>query len=596
MTDLRPWQQNARRLVAETLRDVPPDKNTLLVEAGIGSGKTLAALIAALDAIESKQIARIIILTFTSHLVRQWGKAATLVGLKLLECRGGNGAMKDGFPADANGYVTTFAAVNNLCDMHEALATGRRTLVIIDEIHHLGEDHEEDFDIDNAMTKWAERAYTAFKNVVLILALSGTPYRTDKKFIPFVEYKEDAYRDMYLLKSDLQYSYGQSVFDGICRRVIFEQLDGPVELTISLEKNGVIEKVESQTVRFNDNIERERYHDRLVAALKIDNEYNPSKSKNQLLIDLIRKANNKLHDLRISNPRAGGLIIADNKDHARKLRVLLKQVTGYDAIVVLEDVTNASDLIDAYRDGDSPWIIAVNMIAEGIDIPRLRVCVYLSCKTAWLYVMQVIGRVVRDPPGQSYFYSYPDPRLMKIIKQIEEELEIWLRRKGRGPPPPPPEFTRIIELNNASGDQWSGLVAGEPVTAAEMHAVDSMRQSMPELTDADYLTLLQIARKTTATKQQHERTKATVPVNGMSYTEVRIDLRGRIQKAVGRINKLRPDLAHNDIHNQLNRQCGTRGKDAASIEQLEHMLALAQEWIATVERTNDHKEQSGSVG
>ena len=593
MTDLRPWQQNARRLIEATLRDVRPDKNALLIEAGIGSGKTLAALISAYDAIESKQIARIIVVTFTSHLVRQWGKAATLVGLKLLECRGGNGVMKDGFPRDANGYITTFAAINNMPDMHEAFATGLRTLVIIDEIHHLGEDQQDNVDTGAIMTDWAQSAHTAFKNALLITALSGTPYRTDKKYIPFVEYEEHPHKDMYLLKSDLQYTYGQSVIDGICRRVVFKQLDGPINLSVSFEKNGQVEKVENQLVRFSDNIERERYHERLVAALKIDNEYHPSKCKNQLLIDLVRQANNHLHDLRATDPRAGGLLIADNKDHARKLRVLLKQITGHDAILVLEDVTGASDLIDAFRDGVSPWIIAVNMVAEGIDIPRLRVCVYLSCKTAWLYVMQVIGRIVRDPPGQSYFYSYPDPRLMAIIKQIEEELEIWLRRRTGGPPPPPPEFQKIIGLNEATGEQWAGLVAGEPVTDAEMRTIDIMRHSMPSLTDADYLTLLQIARKTAATKQQNDRTKATVQANGMSYTEMRIDLRTRIQKGVGRLNKLRPNLAHNDIHSQLNRDTGVRGKDAASIEQLEQMLALVQEWIAIAEREqNGNTEQS----
>jgi superfamily II DNA or RNA helicase len=138
--DLRPWQQRARRLLADTLLNIPPDKNAILIEAGIGSGKTLAALIAAHDAIESKQIGRVIVVTYTSHLVRQWGKVATIIGLNLLECRGGNGALKDGFPSDAHGYITTFAAISNLPDMHEALATSLRTLIIIDEIHHLGED------------------------------------------------------------------------------------------------------------------------------------------------------------------------------------------------------------------------------------------------------------------------------------------------------------------------------------------------------------------------------------------------------------------------------------------------------------------------
>jgi superfamily II DNA or RNA helicase len=594
MFDLRPWQQRARRLVAEIVRDTPPDQNTILLEAGIGSGKTLAALISAKDAIDSKLAARIIVVTFTSHLVRQWGKIATAVGLNLLECRTGNGVLKEGFPIDANGYIATFAAVASLSTLHETFTTGVRTIVIIDEIHHLGEDYDDaESSNPSEMTQWAEEAYNAFKNALMVLALSGTPYRTDKKQIPFVEYEADPVKDLYKLKSDIQYTYGQSVFDGICRRVVFETLDGPIDMNVSFEKNGIITSPpRNETLRFADKVDPDRYYDRLVAALIIDNEYSPLKSKNQLLIELIRKATNKLHDLRQTEPRAGGLIIAGTKESARKLRTLIKQMTGHDAILVLEDVEKASDLIAAFVDGDSPWIIAVNMVAEGVDIPRLRVCLYLSAKTAWLYVMQVIGRIVRDPPGQSYFFCFPDPRINKIIAQIEEELEIWLRKKKDGLGPPTPEFKKIIELNKALGDEWAGMVAGEPITAAEMTAVETMRHAMPELTDSDYLVLVQIARKTSAEKQQQARTRTPSSDPGMSYTEIRLRLRQDIQRGVGRLNKLRPDWAHNDIHAALNRDVGVRGKNSASQEQLEHMLALIREWIAVAERNGNDNQQS----
>jgi superfamily II DNA or RNA helicase len=479
MIQLRPWQDKARRLVSERLVDLDPnDQNTVLLESGIGSGKTLAALICAKDAISTKQIGRVIVVTFTCHLVRQWGIAATIIGLNLLECAG-NGSLKDGFPADAHGYITTFASIASLSSLHEANCSSIRTMVIIDEIHHLGED-DDAVSTGTDFTVWAREADQAFKSAEIVVALSGTPYRTDKKRIPFVDYDPHPYKDMFLLKSDLQYTYGESVFDGICRRVVFETLDGPIDLqVISRDQNGQVISSHNEIVRFADEIDRDRYYERLAAAVRIDKEYSPAKAKNQLVIDLIRKANNKLQDLRMTNPRDGGLIIADGKEHARKIQVLLKQITGCDAILVLEDVPKASELIEAFRGGDSPWIIAVNMIAEGVDSPRLRVCVYLSVKTAWLRVMQVIGRIVRDPPGQSYFYCFPDPRILKIIAQLEEELEIWLKKKQKGPPPPGPQIKKTIELNEASGESWAGMVAGEAVTAVEMAQVDAMRHTMP---------------------------------------------------------------------------------------------------------------------
>jgi superfamily II DNA or RNA helicase len=344
-------------------------------------------------------------------------------------------------------------------------------------------------------------------------------------------------------------------------------------------------------LRFADKIEPERWYDRLLAAVTIDHEYDPEKAKNQLIIDLLRAANNKLMDLRQSNPRAGGLLITGSKDAARKLKALLRQVTGHDAILVLEDIEKTSELIDAFRDGDSPWIISVNMVTEGVDIPRLRVCAYLSTKTAWLYVMQVIGRIVRDPPGQSYFFYFPDPRLEKIVAQIEKEMEVWLRKKRPGDAPPQSDFEKIIELNKATGEQWAGLVAGEPVTSAEMAAVEAMRHAMPDLDDTDYLTLLKMARMSNTAKQQRQQEPPPSSHAGMSYSEIRFELRGRIQKGVGRLNKLR-GLLHNDIHHALNRAAGVRGKDDASREQLEHMLALIQEWIATAEHENGNHRQS----
>jgi superfamily II DNA or RNA helicase len=588
MIELRPWQQTARNLIAKSLSLPPSDNNTILIEAGIGSGKTLAALISAKDAYDSKRIGRIIVVTFTSHLVRQWGKVATAVGLNLLECRGGNGVLKEGFPVDAQGYITTFASVSAFSAMHESHATGLKAIIILDEIHHLGEDYDSK-STDSDMTEWAKENYSAFKNAHMILALSGTPYRTDKKRIPFVQYepKPDE-NDLYKLISDVQYSYGQSVYDEICRRVVFDSLDGPIDMTVNFEKNGTVVKKHTEIIRFEDKIDPERYYDRLAAALKIDSEYNPSKSKNQLVVDLIRKANNRLHDLRLTDPRAGGLVIANDKDAARKLKTMIRQVTGHDAILILEDIDKTSDLISAFEKGDSPWIIAVNMVAEGVDIPRLRVCIYLSTKTAWLYVMQVIGRIVRSPPGQSYFFFLPDPRLVKITKKIEELLEIWLRKKKPGPAPPAPEFKKFIDLNNAAGDKWSGMVAGEPATAAEMEQVDEMRRTMPDLNDADYLVLLQMARKTKASREQNAKTaKPQSDDMGMSYTDIRLDLRAKIQKRVGKLHILRPDRPANDIHTDLNKAIGVRGKNSASREQLEHMLALIDEWIALAERNED---------
>ena len=47
-----------------------------------------------------------------------------------------------------------------------------------------------------------------------------------------------------------------------------------------------------------------------------------------------------------------------------------------------------------------PWIVAVNMVSEGVDIPRLRVGVYATAAKTPLIFRQIVGRFVRTIPGR----------------------------------------------------------------------------------------------------------------------------------------------------------------------------------------------------
>ena len=48
-----------------------------------------------------------------------------------------------------------------------------------------------------------------------------------------------------------------------------------------------------------------------------------------------------------------------------------------------------------FADGDAPWIVAVRMVSEGVDIPRLRVGVYATNTVTELFFRQAVGRLVR---------------------------------------------------------------------------------------------------------------------------------------------------------------------------------------------------------
>ena len=88
--------------------------------------------------------------------------------------------------------------------------------------------------------------------------------------------------------------------------------------------------------------------------------------------------------------------------------------------------------LQAFRTGRDPWIVAVNMVSEGVDIPRLRVGVYATAAKTPLIFRQIVGRFVRTIPGRpagehSWVYLPGDPVLRVHAGEVETELRHVLR-------------------------------------------------------------------------------------------------------------------------------------------------------------------------
>lgn len=75
------------------------------------------------------------------------------------------------------------------------------------------------------------------------------------------------------------------------------------------------------------------------------------------------------------------------------------------------------------------------MVAEGVDIPRLRVGVFATTTTTELFFRHAVARLVRwttGTPGQRSFLFIPDePRLRSRALAIAEQRRHSLRRDGR---------------------------------------------------------------------------------------------------------------------------------------------------------------------
>ena len=174
----RAWQA---AFLARTTAHAATD---FLLVATPGAGKTLAAC----EAVRRSGLGQAIVVCPTTALRAQWADAADRVGLHLdPRWRNADGAWRD----DVDGIVVTYQQVASAPDLF-AHHLGRPTFVVLDEIHHAGES-----------ATWGTALRTAFDGATRRLSLSGTPFRSDARAIPFVRYDDDR-----RCAPDFVYGYG----------------------------------------------------------------------------------------------------------------------------------------------------------------------------------------------------------------------------------------------------------------------------------------------------------------------------------------------------------------------------------------------------
>lgn len=354
-----------------------------------GAGKTTFALTAARHWLRGERLPLIVVAP-TRHLKTQWAVAAERFGFHLEP--EWDASLGD-IPADMHGIVVTYAQVASAA--RALFDVSRGGIVILDEVHHAGGD-----------LSWGEGVAEAFAEANARLLLSGTPFRSDDAPIPFVRYTLGDHGDAV---SDYEYDYGNALVDGgVVRPVFFPRFDGHMEW---IGADG-----SHKEATFADDVAREDRGARLRTALDVDGQWLPT---------VLVKADEKLRRLRRQQPDAGGLVIAIDQDHARGVAALLERWTGEAPAIALSDDPRASEVIDGYARSDQAWVVAVRMISEGVDIPRLRVAVHATTTATSLFFRQAVGRIARWTPGlasqKAYFYVPDDPRLRHHAQTIAQQ-------------------------------------------------------------------------------------------------------------------------------------------------------------------------------
>jgi superfamily II DNA or RNA helicase len=384
---LRGWQKAAYREYFGR-----PRRDFLLV-ATPGAGKTAWALTVAAELLARREIAAVTVVTPTEHLKHQWARAAHYVGIALdSSYRNAQGRAS----ADFTGVAVTYAQVAAHPVLHRARTENRRTLVIFDEIHHAGD-----------ALSWGDAVREAFEPARRRLGLTGTPFRTDTNPIPFVSYAPEPDGSRRSV-SDYVYGYGPALDDGVVRPVIF--------LAYSGEMRWRTRAGDEITGTLGAPMLPDQLAQAWRTALDPDGEW---------VQRVLEAADKRLTEVRRGMPDAAGLVIATDHEDARAYAARLRRLTGTRPVVVLSDDPAASKKIGAFADSDARWMVAVRMVSEGVDIPRLAVGVYATSVGTALFFAQAVGRFVRARQrGETASVFLPSiPVLLGYAAELEAERD-----------------------------------------------------------------------------------------------------------------------------------------------------------------------------
>ena len=558
---LRAWQVEA----LARYRDLA--QQDFLAVATPGAGKTTFALRVATDLLEARTIEQVVVVTPTEHLKVQWADAAAKVGLRLDPGLGGS---RRGRSRQYQGQAVTYAGVAAAVHAYEARTVNARTLVIFDEIHHAGD-----------ALSWGEAVRQAFALATRRLGLTGTPFRSDATPIPFVRYTEDADGTRRSV-ADYTYGYAEALRDHVVRPVVFLAYGGGMRWKT---KAG-----DELAVNLGEPLTKDITAQAWRTALDPAGEWMPA---------VLSSADKRLTEVRRHVPDAGGLVIATDQRQARAYARALGTITGEKPTLVLSDDPGASRRIEQFAGSEDRWMVAVRMVSEGVDVPRLAVGVYATATSTPLFFAQAVGRFVRSRRrGELASVFLPTvPILLAHAGALERQRDHVLGRPKHEEGLWDPEEALLAEANRTrSTADFEGRQETLEANAVFDHVLFDARayglQTEPTSADeAAYLGLPGLLEPDQVASLLAERQRRQVARADRRDRQDKVPLEVSLFRALeGRRKELNGLVAqvarvkgvpHSHVHAGLRREAGGPPLAQATTEQVEARIHLARRWLAS---------------
>lgn len=296
----------------------------------------------------------------------------------------------------SKGRSLTYQGMLHLDASFWALFETNRIFVIFDEIHHCAGDG-----IENA-NAWGQKIIENIQGrAAYTLALTGTPWRSDQIPIALSRYCQNN-----RIHCDYIYGLTQAVSDNVCRTPQITLIDN-----------------DNVTVKHNGESSNYSSFGQLLKDSKCS--YQQLIEHDELIAYLIGKSTDKLNTIRKQIPNAGGLIVAASVEHANKIVRILEDRFSEKAYVATYRVEDPQQTINEFKHNSEKWIVAVGMISEGTNIPRLRVCCHLTRVKTELHFRQVLGRILRsndETKSDAFLYIPAEPDLIEYATRVAQEI------------------------------------------------------------------------------------------------------------------------------------------------------------------------------